>query len=592
MQTTYKARPKRVLQYFRQKTMTEKWRFLLAAAGSIGTAITGVVLPFFYARIIDTIGLYAGGDKAMIVQALLWIFVGIIVIELLNFLSRRWIDFGIIKLELNVMKRIFQECFDYLHRHSYRFFSNAFGGAMVKKVNKLVYSYENVIDIFIFEFLRTWIGLPLIIVAVSLQNIYLGMMFLAWLIIYCIVQYFLYKRHLPFNIASNIEDSKVTWALADTITNHFNILTFASNKREAKLFGGVLNIRRGKAKAAWSNHVIIHIINTSLMLLFEFIILYAAIKFRGKDWITTGTIVILQMYIFRVFHQMFMIGNVFKRFYKAIGESSEMLDILDEKHEIQDVKNAKKMNVSKGEIIFENTGFRYVKNQPIFKWFDLDVKAGEKIALVGHSGAGKTTVVKLLMRFFDTQEGKILIDGQDVAKVTQESLRNHVSMVPQDPILFHRSLKENISYGKSDATMEEIIDVAKKARCHDFISTLNEGYNTLVGERWIKLSGGERQRVAIARSMLEDKKILVLDEATSSLDSESEKLIQEAMDVLMKGKTAIIIAHRLSTIMKMDRIVVMDQGAIIEEWTHENLLKKKGGVYKKLWDIQSGGFIE
>ncbi|HCY21763.1 TPA: ABC transporter ATP-binding protein [Patescibacteria group bacterium] len=201
-------------------------------------------------------------------------------------------------------------------------------------------------------------------------------------------------------------------------------------------------------------------------------------------------------------------------------------------------------------------------------------------------------MIKLLFRFFDIQEGKISIDDQDISTVTQESLRNNISLVPQDPILFHRSIRDNISYGNPHASEEEIIAAAKMARCHVFISKLNEGYNTLVGERGIKLSGGERQRVAIARAILENKSILALDEATSALDSESEKLIQEAMDEVMKSKTVIVIAHRLSTVMKMDRIIVMDKGTIVEDGSHGELVAKKNGIYKKLRDIQSGGFVE
>ncbi len=218
------------------------------------------------------------------------------------------------------------------------------------------------------------------------------------------------------------------------------------------------------------------------------------------------------------------------------------------------------------------------------------IAPGEKIALVGPSGAGKSTITKLLLRLYDINSGAIEIDGQNIAEVTQESLRNAIAFVPQEPVLFHRTLMENIRYGRRDATDAEVIDAAKKAHCHEFIAALPEGYNTYVGERGIKLSGGERQRVAIARAILKDAPILVLDEATSSLDSESEHLIQDALEVLMRGKTVIVIAHRLSTIMKMDRIVVLEGGQVVAEGTHEELLQQ-GGLYHKLWSIQAGGFI-
>lgn len=331
--------------------------------------------------------------------------------------------------------------------------------------------------------------------------------------------------------------------------------------------------------------------STLLIFFFEIGTIYLAIQSRWAGKISAWVIILIQVYIFKVFDQLFNIRQVLKQLNRAIGESAEMLEIFDEPHEIQDHSD-KFLDVSAGKVAFENIQFSYIDGKNIFDGLDLRIKPGEKVAIVGQSGSGKTTLVKLLFRFFDIQWGKIMIDGQDIAQVTQDSLRSQISMVPQDTVLFHRSIRENIAYGNPDATDEEIIAAAKMARCHDFISKMKDGYDTLVGERGIKLSGWERQRVAIARAILENKRILVLDEATSSLDSESEHLIQEAMDEVIRNKTAIVIAHRLSTIMKMDRIIVMDKGQIIEKGSHSELLAKENGIYKKLRDIQSGGFIE
>jgi ATP-binding cassette subfamily B protein len=259
-------------------------------------------------------------------------------------------------------------------------------------------------------------------------------------------------------------------------------------------------------------------------------------------------------------------------------------------HEIIDVKNANNLAVSQGEIEFKNVNFSYAKGVNILKHFHMVIKPREKIALIGPSGGGKSTIVKLLLRFYDLTSGQILVDKQNLAKVTQNSLREQIAFVPQDPILFHRSLLENIRYGNPLATDEAVIQASKLAHAHEFITGFRQGYQTLVGERGVKLSGGERQRVAIARAILKNAPILVLDEATSSLDSESEMYIQDALKTLMQNKTVIVIAHRLSTIMQMNRIIVIDNGQIIESGKHKELLKLKDGVYQKLWQIQAGGF--
>jgi ABC-type multidrug transport system fused ATPase/permease subunit len=273
-----------------------------------------------------------------------------------------------------------------------------------------------------------------------------------------------------------------------------------------------------------------------------------------------------------------------------VADANEMTEILHTPHEIQDAPGALKLKVAKGQIEMKDVTFSYETNAPVFKKFNLLISAGQRAAIIGPSGGGKSTIVKLLLRFVDIQGGEILIDGQNISKVTQESLRANIALVPQEPILFHRSLMENIRYGKAGAGDKEVIAAAKLAHADEFISKFKEGYKTYVGERGVKLSGGERQRVAIARAILKNAPILVLDEATSSLDSESEHFIQDALKNLMKGKTVIVIAHRLSTIMQMDRIIVLENGVITESGKHEELLKAREGTYQRLWHIQAGGF--
>jgi ATP-binding cassette subfamily B protein len=276
--------------------------------------------------------------------------------------------------------------------------------------------------------------------------------------------------------------------------------------------------------------------------------------------------------------------------YDAFADAGEMAGILERPLDVADPKTPVKLGIVRGEVSFDDVGFRYQGNQSVISDFSLTIRSGEKVALVGSSGAGKSTITKLLLRLFDVTSGSVKIDGIDVRDMAQDDLRAHIAFVPQDPVLFHRTLMDNIRYGRRDATDEEVIEAARKAHCHEFIERLSKGYETYVGERGVKLSGGERQRIAVARAILKNAPILVLDEATSSLDSESEALIQDALNVLMQGKTVIAIAHRLSTIMHMDRILVIEGGRIADQGTHQELLSREG-LYQKLWNIQAGGFL-
>lgn len=318
--------------------------------------------------------------------------------------------------------------------------------------------------------------------------------------------------------------------------------------------------------------------------------IYFAIKARWAGLIPASVIILVQMYVVKISEELSNVRFILKSLSRTLWESTEMLEILNTPHEIVD-RTDKKLKITSWKIDFEWVDFGYIDGSKIFEWLDLSIKPGEKVAIVWASGSGKTTLTKLLFRFFDIQWWRILVDGQDVSQVTQDSLRWQLSMVPQDPILFHRTIKENIAYWRPDATEEEIIAAAKMAKCHDFISNLKDWYDSYVWERWIKLSGWERQRIAIARAILENKRILVMDEATSSLDSESEKFIQDAMDEVMRNKTCIVIAHRLSTIIKMDRIIVMDNWKIVEQWSHKVLIKNEDWIYHKLRSIQSWWFL-
>jgi ATP-binding cassette subfamily B protein len=321
-------------------------------------------------------------------------------------------------------------------------------------------------------------------------------------------------------------------------------------------------------------------------------VLALLIYFGMEGAAAIGTLLLVQVYITQLISQLWGLSGMTRNIEQALSDANEMTEILGGALEVKDQHDAKKLLVKKGAIAFNDVTFTHDGNDDaLFYNFSLQIKAGEKIGLVGKSGSGKTSLTKLLLRFTDIDGGTIEIDGQDIAKVRQADVRSTIAYVPQEPLLFHRTLRENIAYGMPNATESDIIRAAKLAHAHEFVNTLPHGYETMVGERGVKLSGGQRQRIAIARALLKNAPILVLDEATSALDSESEKLIQDALKHLMKGRTTIVIAHRLSTIQNMDRIVVLDNGTILEQGSHAELLKTDG-TYASLWKRQSGGFLE
>jgi ATP-binding cassette subfamily B protein len=386
-------------------------------------------------------------------------------------------------------------------------------------------------------------------------------------------------------------ESKQSGILADTVTNNQNVKLLTGYSREIELFkNAAIKVQKIKT-ISWNTSSIFDGIQGLLAIILEMGIIYLGITYWMKGQLSLGDFILLQSYVGLIIDRTWGFGRLVRDIYEGLADAEEMTLLLKTPIEITDAPSATQLKVEEGGIVFSAVGFNYNETRQVISNLNLTIPGKQKVALVGSSGSGKTTMVKLLLRMHDLTSGSISIDGQEINEVTQESLWNNISLVPQDPILFHRSLMENIRYGKPEASDEEVVAAAKLAHCHEFITSLSEGYNTFVGERGIKLSGGERQRVAIARAILRNAPILILDEATSSLDSESEALIQDALNSLMKNKTVIVIAHRLSTIMRMDRIIVVSKGGIIEDGTHNELLHNASGHYSQLWKIQAGGFI-
>lgn len=501
----------------------------------------------------------------------------------------RVVAFTDIPFVTHVTRDIYIRSFNYLLRHSHQFFVDSFAGALVRRINRLVKAFEAIADHFEYHLLPLAVNIFGILIAISFRSRLVALILLIWLVVFISFNYFFALWKLKYDVRKAEKDSEVTGCLSDAIANSSNVQLFSGFRSEESLFEKVTDELRRLRSLTWIFGETNFAVQALMMSGLHIGVLFISLKFWVEGKLTLGDFVLFQTYLGLLFHRTWDLHRTIRHLYESFADAKEMVDILNTPHEISDRKSAKALQVSKGRIEFQSVVFNYRKTRKILDGLDLQISPREKIALVGPSGAGKSTLVKLLFRLYDIDKGKILIDGQNISAVTQDSLHDAIALVPQDPALFHRSLMENIRYGRRDASDEEVMEAAKKAHCHEFISELSEGYETLVGERGIKLSGGERQRVAIARAILKDAPILVLDEAISSLDSESESLIQDALRVLMKDKTVIVIAHRLSTIIQMDRIIVMEKGKVVDIGTHEELMKKVG-IYQKLWNIQAGGF--
>lgn len=486
-----------------------------------------------------------------------------------------------------ISKELYNKAYLHIFQQSHQFFANSFTGSIVKKLNRYVGSFDNVGGKILWGFTPQVIRLIIATIGMTIIDWRLSLIFIGWLAFYlwANVKYLQYQNQ--FDSAAASTGTRITAHIADTITNQDNIRYFASLNRETKKLNQVVSNWEKAERKAWHIDEIAIAGKAVLISLGEFVVLWLSLKLWDQGSITFGTVVALQTYLTLIMYRLWDISRELRQFYRGLADAEEMQEVFNIKPQIKDHKKANTLKVKSGEILFKNLSFKYQKGDPIFTSLNLKIRAGEKIGLVGLSGAGKSTLIKLLLRLYDPTSGEVLIDNQNIAHVFQASLRENIGFVPQDPLMFHRSIKENLTYGNPSAKESEIINAAKQAYAHNFIEQAPERYETKVGERGIKLSGGERQRLAIARAILKNAPILVLDEATSSLDSESEKLIQKALHNVMEGKTVIAIAHRLSTIQEMDRIIVLQNGKILEEGTHKELMQNDA-KYAELWRIQSG----
>lgn len=563
------------------------WQVAMLIIGVL--CVTGLLayIPLLYRDLINILSSSEGreGFQPAIRLLLLIAFVSVIRIGIwrtTNFVNNFF--------QARVMADLMDTCYRYLQKHSYGFFASNFVGSLVTKVKRYERAFEQLSDQTIHDLGQSAISILVILGVLFWQYRTFGVILSLWTVVYVVCAYYFALFKLPYDIRRAAGDTNTTAQLADSITNNVNVKTFTNYSEENRRFSEVIEEQFRLRKKSWDLGTISDIVQGILAIGIELILMYLAVHMWSDGKIGVGDVALVQVYLLRMFDKLWSTGRNIRQIYEALADANEMTEILLKPHTVQDKADATALRVPSGTIEFDNASFGYHPDTTVFDKFNLSIRAGERVALIGPSGGGKSTIVKLLLRFYDVDSGAIRIDGQNTSEVTQDSLRASIAFVPQDPILFHRSLMENIRYAKPDATDVEVIEAAKLAHAHEFISSFPLGYDTLVGERGMKLSGGERQRVAIARALLKNALILVLDEATSSLDSESEMYIQDALKKLMANRTTIVIAHRLSTIMQMDRIVVIDEGRIIEEGKHEELIKAQKGTYQRLWEIQAGGF--
>ena len=487
-------------------------------------------------------------------------------------------------------KKGYNELNAYVTLHSHGYFSDRFAGGLLSKIQNVTNALFNFGTDLLWTYLNAVTATAVTLILIARVDMHSALIFFALIVVLLVINIKLAPKKRLYSQMTAEHATKLKGRMVDLFSNVIAMRQYAARTNELEGIDGAIQKHQYWNKKAWIYSEIMVMTNVAILFVFSSAMFYLLAQRWMVGDVTSGEFILILTLVIQMSGTLTFLGRAFSNTARQMGEATEGLRDIIIAHEVADTSGAKQMVVNEGKIVWKDVRFTYHKNV-VFNDLQLTIKPGQRVGLVGPSGAGKTTFVSLLLRQHDLTSGAILIDGQNIAEVTQDSLRSNIAVVPQEPALFHRSIRENIAYGKPGATDEEIIEVAKKAQAHDFIASLPEGYDTLVGERGVKLSGGQRQRVAIARAMLKNAPILILDEATSALDSESEVAIQKALHELVEGKTVVAIAHRLSTLREMDRILVLENGQIVEDGTHTELTKNKG-TYAKLWEHQAGGFLQ
>ncbi|MCX5479898.1 ABC transporter ATP-binding protein [Kaistia geumhonensis] len=547
-----------------------------------------VLLPLYAGRIVDAIASPAAvRDQALglAIEA----FATVMVLSAGMVVARHIAFTGIIRLTLAIMSDVASEAFYRVQRFSTNWQANSFAGSTVRKISRGMWALDQLNDTMILALLPSVVVLVGTTILLGAYWPMMGVIVAVGSIIYVAVTVSLSLFYVaPAASLANQWDTKLGGALADAVSCNAVVKAFGAEAREDQRLAGIIAKWRGRTRRTWARGTNNGTAQNAMVVILRGAVVGLVLWLWWHGRATPGDVTFVLTSFFVLEGYLLDVGMHVRNLQRAVNDMEELVSLESQPLGIEDKADAVPMKIGAGEIRFDDVTFHYAGHDtPLYRDFNVTIAAGEKIGLVGHSGSGKTTFVKLIQRLYDVNKGRILIDGQDIAHVTQSSLRGEIAIVQQEPILFHRSLAENIAYARPGASMDEIVAAAKLANAHHFIERLPRAYQTLVGERGVKLSGGERQRVALARAFLADAPVLILDEATSSLDSESEALIQEAMERLMEGRTAIVIAHRLSTVRSMDRLLVFDHGTIAEEGTHDVLVRRENGIYRRLFERQA-----
>ena len=562
-----------------------RWRTVaLALAAALGIGLMGFE-PVLLRDLID--GLRAERPDSARVW---WLFWAIVIIWFASAGANRLRDWIDVYTSPHVRMQAQVEVYQWLDRHAPRFFQQEMAGSLGQKVKQAGTACVMLLGIVFNGFVRMVVAIIMSAIVLSSAPGHFFVFFIAWLVGFVALSLWFTRRSVPLFKAFGEEMSASTGVLVD-IASHMDVVrTHARRQGERERVAGTLRSERAASMRTRRFLILMMWVMYSALLAFQCAFIGLAIDAFFKGTMGVGDVVMVISLAAILVTNVWALSEQLVAFFEQVGVLGAALAVIARPHEIVETPGAAPLQVRGGEIRFEQVTFSHRDGTPLFERLDLHIRAGERVGLVGTSGAGKSTLIKLIRRQHDLSSGRILVDGQDIARVTLDSLNLAMADVPQDPALFHRSLRENIAYGRPDASQEDIVAAMHAAHCESFISKRAEGLDVLVGERGVRLSGGERQRVALARAFMKDAPILILDEATSALDSETEGQIQDAIDRLCQGRTVIAIAHRLSTLARMDRILVMEHGRIVEEGTHASLLAR-GGHYARLWARQSSQFL-